>query len=130
MNVIKELEAAIYKKAILLSAVIAGGAYFIFGLEAAMGVLAGFFIGVFHFKLIVSSVKRITSSKNTKPSGILNIGGGLLRLALLAVIFWLAALKGLEFLLACAAGFFTVKLSIILEGIRGKLAYGRTGQVS
>jgi hypothetical protein len=123
MNEVKHLEKTIFKKAALVTAIFIIASLFFKDVALSLGIIAGFFIGVFHFKMIASCAKRMTDLKSTNSAKVLSILGAFLRLAVLAVLFYLATTKGAAFFIAVVCGFLTIKISIILETISNKLAW-------
>jgi hypothetical protein len=122
-NGVKLLEKKIFKKAALILCILILLSVFFKDLKISTGIIAGFFIGIFHFKMIAASAKRMTNFKSTNSARILSIFGVFSRFTILAVLFWLATTKGAAFFAAVVCGFLTIKISIILEGIGDNLAW-------
>jgi len=117
MNCIKEMETKILKMTAIIAFALTIISLFINNL-LAVGVLAGFFMGVFYFKMLVFSVSRITASGNISKVKIKNLFGCFLRFLILGIFFWLATIKGVMFFIGTTVGFFSLKISIIYLGIR------------
>ena len=123
MNDTQALQIRIFKKAVIMSCILIFLSLFLRNLDISVGIAAGFFIGLFHFKMIVLSVKRLTDTKNVGAVRALSFMGCFLRFIILGVLFWLAAAKGLVFFAGTAVGFFTIKISIILESLNKRLLW-------
>jgi len=117
MNCIKEMEAKILKMTAVIACVLAIASLFI-NSYLSVGVVAGFFMGVFYFKMLVFSVSRITASGNISKVKIKSLFGCLIRFLILGIFFWLATFKGVMFFIGTAIGFFSLKISIFYLGIK------------
>jgi hypothetical protein len=117
MDDIKIMERRILKMSAFIAAVLAMVSFFI-DRHLFLGILAGFFIGVFYFKILVFSIVRIMSNYHNGNLKVKNVLGGVFRFLLLGLFFWMASLKGLTFFIGSAVGFFSLKVSIIYLGIR------------
>jgi hypothetical protein len=117
MEDIKIMERRILQMSAFIAAVLAIISFFI-DKRLSLGVLAGFFIGVFYFKILVFSIVRIMSNYRNGNLKVKNVFGGVFRFLLLGLLFWLASLKGLTFFIGSAVGFFSLKVSIIYLGIK------------
>ena len=123
MNHTRELELAIFKKAAMILSILLIVSLVLGLMDVSLGIVAGFFIGIFHFKLIVSSVKRLSGIEKLSLVRILSYFGCLFRFLLLALVFYLATMRGFEFFMATFLGFLTIKAAIILEGFRKDLSW-------
>ncbi len=123
MNDTQALQIRIFKKAVIISCILIFLSLFLKNLDISVGITAGFFIGLFHFKMIVLSAKRLAGTESIKLAKFLSFLGVLLRFAILAVLFWLAIIKGASFFIGTVIGFFTIKLSITLECLNKKLLW-------
>ncbi|MCK4518685.1 MAG: hypothetical protein KAU12_01070 [Candidatus Omnitrophica bacterium] len=122
MNEIKKLEIRIFIAAAVISGALALPALLLKGSAPCFGILAGLFIGIFYFKMIVLSAKSKTCREEVFAAGIISRFGCFFRFLLLGILFWLAAERGLAFFVGTGAGFLSIKAAIFFEGIRGKFS--------
>lgn len=123
MNYTGKLELAIFKKAAIILFILLIFSLIIKKIDMSLGFMCGFFIGIFHFKLIVSSVKRLLKIERLGIIRILSCFGCIFRFILLALVFYLATMRGFEFFMATFLGFLTIKAAIILEGFKKDLSW-------
>lgn len=121
MNYTQELEKEIFKRAGLISIFLVLLSLILKDKIISLGIITGFFIGVFHFKMIVLSVKKFLNFRREGSIKVASFLGCVLRFFLLGFLFWQAATVSLKFLGGTAAGFFTIKAAIILEGLSKRL---------
>lgn len=117
MECVKEMELRVLKMAAIIAFILAVISLLIDNYLAA-GVVAGFFMGVFYFKILVFSVSRLMDSGNSGKVKMKSIFGCLLRFLILGIFFWLATFKGIIFFAGTVVGFFSLKISIFYLGIK------------
>ncbi len=117
MECVKEMELRVLKMAAIIAFILAVISLLIDNYLAA-GVVAGFFMGVFYFKILVFSVSRLMDSGNFGKVKMKSIFGCLSRFLILGIFFWLATFKGSIFFAGTVVGFFSLKISIFYLGIK------------
>ncbi len=123
MERVKEMELKVLKMAAII-AVIPAVISLLIDNCLTLGVVAGFFMGVVYFKILVFSVSRLMAGNNSGRVKIKSIFGCLLRFLILGIFFWLATLKGSIFFAGSVVGFFSLKISIFYLGIKKGILCG------
>ena len=120
MDCIKEMESRVLKMTAIIAFILAIISLLIDN-YLSVGVIAGFFMGIFYFKMLVFSVSRLTAGSNFHKVKIKSVFGCLFRFLILGIFFWLATFKGIMFFAGTAIGFFSLKISIIYLGIKREI---------
>jgi len=120
---VKNLQIRIFKKALILTVVSVLISLFIKDPYITTGIIAGFFIGVIHFKMLSSSAETLTGFKRSNWIMAFSILGVFSRFLILGILFWFAIIKSTHFFVGTVIGFFTIKASVLLESTNRKLLW-------